>query len=192
MESIHFRLKRKVYFYCEICGKDLKPDRKHPSVCCDEHLSQMSTIMKRKSVTDFTPASCKRCGVGFVKKVQQQVFCSKECNRAYSFENREFEKINNFTIFKRDNFKCVYCGLSSIEDKVKLTIDHIIPVDKGGLSIVQNLITACMGCNSAKGHRLLDINDNERVINELNKRNSILDQNQIDSIKKECSKMDNR
>ncbi len=34
-----------------------------------------------------------------------------------------------FTIFKRDNFRCVYCGRGAV-DNTKITIDHVIPIQK--------------------------------------------------------------
>ena len=40
---------------------------------------------------------------------------------------------------------CVYCGSTD-----NLTIDHIIPIDKGGTQDPKNLIRACRSCNSAK------------------------------------------
>ena len=49
-------------------------------------------------------------------------------------------------IFKRDNFKCQYCG-----SKDNLTIDHVVPRSKGGGTNWKNLITACKNCNAKKG-----------------------------------------
>jgi len=49
----------------------------------------------------------------------------------------------------RDGFKCVYCG------KVTgLTIDHVIPVSRGGKSSFENCVTACKECNGKKGNKL--------------------------------------
>ncbi len=53
-----------------------------------------------------------------------------------------------FEVLKRDGFRCRYCGKSS--DEVKLEIDHIIPVAKGGTNDVENLIASCRDCNSGK------------------------------------------
>lgn len=56
-------------------------------------------------------------------------------------------------IFKRDSFKCQYCGRSAPE--VILEVDHIKPVAKGGDNSIMNLITACRDCNRGKGKREL-------------------------------------
>lgn len=54
-------------------------------------------------------------------------------------------------ILKRDNFRCAKCGANPKEDKsVKLEIDHVIPVAKGGLSKIDNLQTLCYKCNQGK------------------------------------------
>lgn len=53
-----------------------------------------------------------------------------------------------FEVFKRDSFKCQYCGKSAPE--AILRCDHIQPVAKGGDNSIMNLITACFECNSGK------------------------------------------
>jgi len=50
-------------------------------------------------------------------------------------------------VFKRDGFKCQYCG-----DEKELTLDHLIPKAKGGKTSWSNLVTACKTCNSKKGN----------------------------------------
>lgn len=58
-------------------------------------------------------------------------------------------KFNRRNIFLRDNFTCQYCGRKAPKDE--LTIDHIIPRSRGGKSIWENVVIACMDCNSLKG-----------------------------------------
>lgn len=54
-----------------------------------------------------------------------------------------------FEVFKRDGFKCQYCGRSAPE--VTLEVDHIVPVAEGGKNEMLNLITSCRACNRGKG-----------------------------------------
>jgi 5-methylcytosine-specific restriction endonuclease McrA len=54
-------------------------------------------------------------------------------------------------IYKRDGHKCQYCGSTK-----ELTIDHIIPRSRGGEDTWENLVVACMPCNSRKGDKLLE------------------------------------
>lgn len=59
-----------------------------------------------------------------------------------------------FEVFKRDSFKCQYCG--AVAPDVLLVIDHIKAVAKGGDNDIMNLITACDPCNAGKRDVLLD------------------------------------
>lgn len=55
-------------------------------------------------------------------------------------------------ILLRDRNSCQYCGevLSSSE----LTLDHVVPRSRGGLSTWENLVACCHGCNRRKGNQL--------------------------------------
>ena len=50
-------------------------------------------------------------------------------------------------IFKRDGYKCVYCGEYH---KNAMSLDHVIPKSKGGKDTFENLVTCCMPCNCEK------------------------------------------
>lgn len=54
-------------------------------------------------------------------------------------------------IYKRDGHKCQYCGSTK-----ELTIDHIIPRSRGGEDTWENLVVACMPCNTRKSDKLLE------------------------------------
>ena len=67
-----------------------------------------------------------------------------------------------FEVFKRDSFKCQYCGRSSPD--VILEVDHIKPVAEGGKNTLLNLITSCRDCNRGKGKNKLS--DNTEVVKQ--------------------------
>jgi HNH endonuclease len=56
-----------------------------------------------------------------------------------------------FYVLRRDGFACTYCGRRAQVDGVVLHIDHVIPVRAGGLTVLENLRTACAACNLGKG-----------------------------------------
>lgn len=58
-----------------------------------------------------------------------------------------------YDILARDGFRCQICGASQ-EDEVKLHVDHIIPVSKGGKTVPENLRTLCDACNIGKGAKI--------------------------------------
>jgi 5-methylcytosine-specific restriction endonuclease McrA len=54
-------------------------------------------------------------------------------------------------VWRRDNFTCQYCGKSINE--IELEIDHILPISKGGESVISNLQTLCVECNRTKSNK---------------------------------------
>lgn len=49
---------------------------------------------------------------------------------------------------RRYEFKCIYC-----KKRKKLTMDHRIPISRGGRHEIANLDPVCASCNSRKRHR---------------------------------------
>ena len=60
--------------------------------------------------------------------------------------------LNRINILKRDDFTCQYCSKRSN----LMTIDHIVPKNKGGIDRWDNLVAACSKCNTKKGDNLLE------------------------------------
>lgn len=52
-------------------------------------------------------------------------------------------------VMVRDNFECAYCGVTE-----GLTIDHVLPVSRGGKSTFENCVTACSECNAKKSDKM--------------------------------------
>ena len=50
-------------------------------------------------------------------------------------------------IFEAWDCCCAYCG------EVADTLDHVLPVARGGATVRANLVPACRGCNLRKGHQ---------------------------------------
>lgn len=44
---------------------------------------------------------------------------------------------------------CYYCGEKFTKDK--LTMDHIVPIARGGKSTKSNIVASCKNCNKNKG-----------------------------------------
>jgi hypothetical protein len=61
-----------------------------------------------------------------------------------------------FDVFKRDGFRCSYCGATPSET-VLLEVDHVHPVAEGGTNDMDNLVTACFDCNRGKRAELLSV-----------------------------------
>lgn len=50
-------------------------------------------------------------------------------------------------LLRRDGHVCAYCGGPGT------TVEHLLPVSRGGPSTWQNTVIACVPCNSRKGNR---------------------------------------
>jgi hypothetical protein len=87
-------------------------------------------------------------------------------------ERKPISKKVRFEVFKRDSFKCQYCGKSAPD--VILNVDHIKPVAAGGNNGMTNLLTSCFDCNSGKKATLLDDNTmmekQKKQLQELNEK----------------------
>lgn len=68
----------------------------------------------------------------------------------YKIPNRNY-KLSKRNILIRDRHTCQYCNNTS-SDRT-LTIDHIIPKSRGGKTSWDNLVAACLKCNSKKGNK---------------------------------------
>lgn len=61
-----------------------------------------------------------------------------------------FSKTN---LYIRDMYTCQYC--SNQFERRHLTLDHVIPLSKGGKTIWTNIVAACGPCNSRKSDKII-------------------------------------
>lgn len=85
---------------------------------------------------------------------QENIMRSSEEYRRKMERRRVTDKLR-YQILRRDGFRCQLCGASQA-DGVRLHVDHIIPVSKGGTSDVENLRTLCDRCNLGKSDQMED------------------------------------
>jgi len=87
-----------------------------------------------------------------------------EIQKKWRAENQTYWRIrdaslrkvtSNFTlaqwleVLEEFGHRCAYC----LRGDRKLTMDHVIPVSKGGEHVRENIVTACKSCNSKKKDR---------------------------------------
>ncbi len=58
-------------------------------------------------------------------------------------------KLSRQNLLARDKHACQYCGRRSKD----LTIDHVIPRERGGAHSWENLVACCIRCNNKKSNR---------------------------------------
>lgn len=64
-----------------------------------------------------------------------------------TYTSSEAKKMWRSDIIRYWNSLCSYCG----SDK-NITLDHVIPLAKGGTNLTNNLICCCKSCNRSKAH----------------------------------------
>ena len=107
-------------------------------------------------------AICEQCGLDLIEPIYRLGcgglthltfrFCltssfNRRRRKRPSHSPKWYEKILK-ELMPRYNFRCAHCGTA---EQAKLTIDHIVPVSKGGQDLLSNLQILCKSCNSKKG-----------------------------------------
>jgi 5-methylcytosine-specific restriction endonuclease McrA len=68
------------------------------------------------------------------------------------------EDFDRLEIFERDAWTCYLCDRLCVEpdpfNPAAATVDHVIPMTRGGQHTRANVRTACLGCNSSKSDRI--------------------------------------
>jgi 5-methylcytosine-specific restriction endonuclease McrA len=54
-------------------------------------------------------------------------------------------------LLARDGYRCAYCG--KVCSPGEATVDHVLPISRGGRSSWSNTVTACFACNQRKADR---------------------------------------
>ena len=64
-------------------------------------------------------------------------------------------------VLHRDNYTCGYCGIQAGEKqrnqvitRKDFTVDHIVPISRGGKNTWSNTVCACALCNQRKGNKM--------------------------------------
>lgn len=68
-----------------------------------------------------------------------------------TYTSSEAKKMWRSDIIRSWNSQCAYCGSNQ-----NITLDHIIPLAKGGSNITNNLICCCKSCNRSKAHNKME------------------------------------
>lgn len=66
-----------------------------------------------------------------------------------------------FAVMKKTRGRCFYCGAKKWPAKEpspqpEITIDHFLPISRGGTDDLDNLVPACRICNSSKCERTIE------------------------------------
>lgn len=74
--------------------------------------------------------------------------------RTENFARMPLRLKDRWDVLRRDNYRCVKCGATpSVDHRVELEVDHIVPVARGGRNSLDNLQTLCRNCNQGKSDK---------------------------------------
>jgi hypothetical protein len=100
------------------------------------------------------PAYSKRAKLAFKDAVER-----------FAMHNGPIEVFDPFDVFERDHWRCKRCNKYTPRelrdmpryvrqtDKATPTLDHIVPIGKGGCHVVSNCQLLCYECNDVKQNR---------------------------------------
>lgn len=133
----------------KICSQiELRP------ICSTSFLSQASYLSPQgrkyyEKELLFTQSEMESIYRQTINRIQERAWFVQQV------KNERLKMTNSlrYDVMHRDNFKCQLCGASA-SDGVKLHIDHIIPVSKGGKTEMSNLRTLCDRCNFGKRDKI--------------------------------------
>lgn len=83
---------------------------------------------------------------------------NRRTNISNSIKNLTVEE-KNYILYNLQNNQCVRCG-RTFNEELKPTLDHIIPVNKGGPLTKENVQFLCQSCNSKKHTKTIDYRPN--------------------------------
>ena len=137
---------------CRHCGSAIASTRKFCGKACAGKYSSLNRFGENHPLWQ---------GGYKLRKEQMQKWrdANREKLRALNFRRRVLrdmllEEIDYESIIKRDGGVCYLCGRAP--EMGKLTIDHVVPLARGGAHTRNNLRVACRSCNCRKGKKLLE------------------------------------
>lgn len=73
--------------------------------------------------------------------------------RLYRYDRvpKQSLRFNRRNLFARDEHRCQYCGRA--KPSSQLSFDHVMPRSRGGPTSWENVVAACVDCNTKKGGR---------------------------------------
>lgn len=69
--------------------------------------------------------------------------------RKYNLRSGKIDVADWNKMLAENNYSCVRCGAQD-----DITQDHIVPLSKGGLNVIENIQPLCRSCNSKKRDKL--------------------------------------
>jgi 5-methylcytosine-specific restriction endonuclease McrA len=152
-------------FKCDVCKNksrlakyDPVPKLNKHCDSCGEQFESTHNILKKKSVCNLCVSSSHKARSSAIRRSRMALV--------------KVERVYRKKVWDRDGWKCLMCGIAvnlnqDSNSKSYPTIDHIVPVSKGGNHTMDNVMLLCRSCNSVKGNKIVasDVDSRRLMIN---------------------------
>ena len=161
---------------CLHCGSFFMASHKSKRYCSQECAYQMQLKRmseERERTKTFIHKRCKECGKHFETTRSKACYCSEECSNRYENRRKETARrkriakngkvhwdISIERLMKRDKSICYLCK-GQVDKRIDPnadnypSIEHVIPISKGGTHTWDNVQLAHRKCNYLKSDKLL-------------------------------------
>jgi 5-methylcytosine-specific restriction endonuclease McrA len=149
---------------CVACPTAFEATRRNHVYCSERCGKRTGQRRRRAGLAGPRQSTCDGCGTAYEAKTNRTRWCSRLCaNRHYgNLRARQRARpsgdlYTDLEIFTRDGWVCHLCGDPVNRAVSRLhpdgaTIDHLVPITRGGLDEPSNVATAHWRCNRAKGN----------------------------------------
>lgn len=144
----------------------LRRYQKYEEELCEEaELHPVTDIKFRVFVRYQSPAgrniynNYKFFSISDVLDMFDEIKEAREHRKTAEYQRSLMSESLRYDVLKRDGFRCTLCGRTA-QDGVKLHVDHIKPIAKGGKTKMSNLRTLCDECNRGKSDKWDEYGDN--------------------------------
>ncbi len=137
---------------CPSCDKPLPSTKRSHAVYCDRACKAVASE-KRRPTRDHAARYIKERDRRLTYATDPERMCAAASRRRAlkrKAERLQFSKNDWQRLVDRYRGCCAYCG-----KETQLTMDHVVPLSRGGRHSVGNIIPACFRCNSSKNARFI-------------------------------------
>ena len=182
-------VRNKKVIYCPYCKEREREEKKLKEQelkdkKLQERRREIEKLNEIKKKSREIEKECVECGEKFITRDKKRICCSKECSKKHSNRKKEKRLYKNGDIdntitltklIKRDNSICHICGTKCdindycykgnvfIAGENYPSIDHVIPISKGGLHSWENVKLAHRHCNTIKRDYIYKIDKNNQL-----------------------------
>jgi len=167
---------------CKECKKAYAPKQRTESFFCSRDCKDKNRKKeeKKKRIASKSERTCIGCNKVIPRSARvDKKWCSEECAlrvRSHTMNTqrriRTSEEIQDFKrsdIYERDGWKCQLCGKAvnpklSFPNPACASLDHVIPLSRGGSHKTTNVQLAHLRCNTSRGNKVENLSPRPPLI----------------------------